>query len=915
VLLLQETWLFDFELHLLSQIHDDFYSCGVSSIDSGDGLIYGRPYGGVAFLWRKSLGSSAQPVYYDDSRLVGLQITDHDTKLLLVNTYLPCSSDANLEDYLLYLNKLDSIISTSDTVYNMVLGDFNADTMLNNNGEIQQLFGRKLLSFCSEHDLVLSDHTRLHNMNTYTFVSFSHGTTSWLDHAVSTTSMDSLVENVSVDYSTISSDHLPLCVTLDFSKVCAILPAVEPVNTVPRVKWESLTEEEINAYNLMTETYLSNVNLDLELLLCDDPNCSNNDHIRAIDAMYDNVLACLSGASAQLLSRKANKYKHQVPGWNEWVKEHHSRAREAFLVWRSGGSPRAGVLFDVMKRTRALFKLALRQCRVDKDKCVSDSLAEKLLRSNNKSFWKEVHAISNSNVKVQATTIDGTTGDDEITESWRQHYSTLLNSLKDTTKKESVVKNLEDVIVDDCDRFSAGEVENAIHKLKKNKSSGLDNITSEHLIYASRKISVYLSLIFNCTLFHGHLPVKLLETVLIPLVKDRKGVLTDRNNYRPIAITCVVSKVLETLILGKVCQSFSTSCHQFGFKEAHSTDLCVFALKEIINFYNAGTTPVYACYLDAAKAFDKINYWILLDKLLDRQLPKCYVRLFMVWFITQNFFVRWGNTLSTSFSVSNGVRQGGILSPYFFNIYVDDLSKQLASEKVGCYMNNRCMNHLFYADDTILLAPTVHGLQRLIDVCKCFGDSNDITYNFKKSVCTAFIPNVLRNLYIPQVFLGSDILKFVHENKYLGVFICADCTDDVDVTRQMKSLYRNGNLLTKRFMPCSVDVKERLFKAFCYGLYGVHLWHTYSKRQYKRCIVAYNDIFRKLFFYKRGDSISSATVLHSIDTFNILRRRLIFSFIKRVVKSENKIIRCLCNSVYFVYGSSTMLEWAKCLTL
>ena len=131
----------------------------------------------------------------------------------------------------------------------------------------------------------------------------------------------------------------------------------------------------------------------------------------------------------------------------------------------------------------------------------------------------------------------------------------------------------------------------------------------------------------------------------------------------------------------------------------------------------------------------------------------------------------------------------------------------------------------------------------------------------------------------------------------------------------MKSLYRNGNLLTKRFMPCSVDVKERLFKAFCYGLYGVHLWHTYSKRQYKRCIVAYNDIFRKLFFYKRGDSISSATVLHSIDTFNILRRRLIFSFIKRVVKSENKIIRCLCNSVYFVYGSSTMLEWAKCLTL
>ena len=70
-----------------------------------------------------------------------------------------------------------------------------------------------------------------------------------------------------------------------------------------------------------------------------------------------------------------------------------------------------------------------------------------------------------------------------------------------------------------------------------------------------------------------------------------------------------------------------------------------------------------------------------------------------------------------------------------------------------------------------------------------------------------------------------------------------------------------------------MDVKVRLFKAFCYSVYGVHLWHTYKKGQFKRCVVAYNDIFRKLFIYQRGASISAATALLSVDTFNVVRRR------------------------------------------
>ena len=230
-------------------------------------------------------------------------------------------------------------------------------------------------------------------------------------------------------------------------------------------------------------------------------------------------------------------------------------------------------------------------------------------------------------------------------------------------------------------------------------------------------------------------------------------------------------------------------------------------------------------------------------------------------------------------------------------------------------MNGQCFNHLFYADDTVLLAPTVNGLQSLIDICKRFGDFNDITYNFKKSVCSAFMPKTLAFLNIPSVFLGSSMLDFIDVNKYLGIIIDADGTDDNDITRLTRSLYCNGNLLTKRFLTCGVNVKVKLFQTFCYSLYGTHLWHTYSAGQYRRCTVAYNDIFRKLFGYRRGDSISAATASLHVDTFNVVRRRLIYSFIKRIFKSHNQLICTIRDSVYFLLGSSTMTEWSRSLLI
>ena len=85
----------------------------------------------------------------------------------------------------------------------------------------------------------------------------------------------------------------------------------------------------------------------------------------------------------------------------------------------------------------------------------------------------------------------------------------------------------------------------------------------------------------------------LMDTVLIPIIKDKKGDITDADNYRPIAITSVTSKIFEYVFLKRFSSYLSTSDNQFGFKSHHCTDMCVFVLKQIIEYYISQSSPMF----------------------------------------------------------------------------------------------------------------------------------------------------------------------------------------------------------------------------------------------------------------------------------------------------------------------------------
>ena len=168
--------------------------------------------------------------------------------------------------------------------------------------------------------------------------------------------------------------------------------------------------------------------------------------------------------------------------------------------------------------------------------------------------------------------------------------------------------------------------------------------------------------------------------------------------------------------------------------------------------------------------------------------------------------------ISESFRVSNGVRQGSILSPYLFNIYMDDLSKVLNTCKDGCLAGSQRVNHLIYADDLVLLSPSSKGLSELLQWCQCYGIQADIKYNCKKSVVMICNPTKDKPGHEPNFVLNDDVLPVKSKVKYLGHIISDTLADDEDMARQRRSLYVSDGA-TRRMSPtsslCSVSNENR----------------------------------------------------------------------------------------------------------
>ena len=173
-------------------------------------------------------------------------------------------------------------------------------------------------------------------------------------------------------------------------------------------------------------------------------------------------------------------------------------------------------------------------------------------------------------------------------------------------------------------------------------------------------------------------------------------------------------------------------------------------------------------------------------------------------------------------------------------MYMGDLSKILASCYKGCIIFNVACNSFSYADDMCLVAPSVRGLQCLVDICADYAEQHDILYNTEKTQCMFIKSKRIRSCRFPVVLNGRNI-AFVHEVKYLGVLLTDDWSDDADIERQRRATLCNANRLLREFSLCSDGVKLTLFRTFYCSMYCPQLWYNYKSTTMSRIRVAYNN--------------------------------------------------------------------------
>ena len=155
-------------------------------------------------------------------------------------------------------------------------------------------------------------------------------------------------------------------------------------------------------------------------------------------------------------------------------------------------------------------------------------------------------------------------------------------------------------------------------------------------------------------------------------------------------------------------------------------------LQNLLNTLKVVPPQYNVAFLDASKVFDKISHWTLFRKLIDKGVPLNLVIILCYWYQKQEMTVKRGSCISDSFKVTNGVRQGGILSPQLFNIYIDGLSDILNKSSIGGSIDGKRINRMLYADGLCIVNLSSAGLQQLLSICDQYCAMHSATFKVKK---------------------------------------------------------------------------------------------------------------------------------------------------------------------------------------
>lgn len=474
------------------------------------------------------------------------------------------------------------------------------------------------------------------------------------------------------------------------------------------------------------------------------------------------------------LSHTSNRRK---AWWNEELRELAKAVRFSLKAWEQNKSNNdlRELYLHSQKEFSKLVRKSKRRYRRERQNRLLDQQ-----KRNPKAFWNFVKGIGSTTHELPSTmrTADGQTVTEgsEVLSMWRDYFCSLLNphtsghSLTAALPSESLNLDASELNA----TFSYEEVKSAILANDNAKSPGFDQIQP---LFIKNDVCIdFLHSLFNYCYQHGEVPSAWFKTVIKPIPKSHLDP-QSTTNYRGIALQSFVAKsycrMLNSRLRDWLESNDALSDEQNGFRANRSCQDHIFALTSVIENRMCQKKDTFACFVDFKKAFDCVNRDLLWDKLSVRfGLFGNFLTALQALYADVRCVVDVNQAFTDWFTVNNGVKQGCILSPTLFAMFIDDLVSEINSKQAGVECQTCSISALLYADDVVLLAPSAGNLQCLIDVVAGWCAKWEMNINTTKTNIVHFRRRLRSKPRSSVTFTFQDYeILYTSQYKYLGLLL------------------------------------------------------------------------------------------------------------------------------------------------
>jgi hypothetical protein len=269
------------------------------------------------------------------------------------------------------------------------------------------------------------------------------------------------------------------------------------------------------------------------------------------------------------------------------------------------------------------------------------------------------------------------------------------------------------------------------------------------------------------------------------------------------------------------------------------------------------------------------------------------LRLLYYSYVNHVGCVKWTGTTSTSFTIQNGVRQGGVLSPYLFAFYINDLLSTLAKTSAGCYFGPNFVGAIIYADDIVLLSPSIKGLRTLLNTTYAYASSHKLKFNPTKSFCVKFNKFNNYNVALPNnhIELGGAQVQWVRKVTHLGNILSHNLDDNPHLSHLIADFYvRVNGLLANIGFVRNPSLLHDIFRSLCCCFYGSVLC-SFKCRQFGGLCIAWQKAIRRIYRLPRATHTRFLPLLADTPHISCILQHRFLAFAVSCMRSKNLLVR------------------------